>query len=574
MNDQSNFFSQASYLYKHTISCALVTALLMTIVSMVIWDYCDTNLIIGWLILGGIKLTSHFIFNQFIEKKYKTINNKNLSKFIILISALYTSVLWCYCSLFFVTDNKPEMMIFLIATIISIISTMLPILSTYLPAFYIFSIPIFVSLIYRFYSMDMISPALSISLCIMTSTITSFHCHRSINQNLKIAEKNKNLANKQLKKRYIAEQNSKKAIKESIHKSKIIGTASHDLKQPLHAMGLCLEALEINISKPMEGRIILEKIRLCHSNLIDMFTSTMEFINLDLNHIPIKRNNFYLKDAITPLIKEFEIEASKKGISFLYTASDIIVFSEINLIRRIIRNLLSNAVKYSNSGSVKISTQVIKNMVVLKISDNGIGISKDKISSIFEYSTQLNNPDNNIEHGSGLGLAIVKKISDILNLNISVKSKQLIGTKFILHLPLSINNYGSLPYEKVTPNNKTVLIIESDLVKLKNLSSMLKITNCTPLLARSLNEALEIVTNRNSKLDLIISNYCLNSDENGIDAIRQLKSIAYSETPTIIITDNTCPKLADKIRSFKSILMYQPISMVLLTNALNRCRQA
>lgn len=576
MKDPADFFSQASYLYKHTISCAFVTAALMIIVSIVIWENCDPRLIIIWLILGLVNLTCRFIFSQYIEKRYQTVKNPKLSKFLILTSALYTSLLWCYCSLVFVTENQPEMIIFLVATILGIISTMLPVLSTYLPAFYIFSIPIFLSLIYRFYSMDMTSPALSIGLCITTSLIISYHCHRSINQNLELAEKSNKRANKHAKKRQIAEKKSKSAIKESIDKSKFIGTASHDLQQPLHAMGLCLEALEFNLSKPKEGKVILDQLRLCHANFIDMFTSTMEFTSLDFHHRPINKTHFDIKSIITPLIQEFNIEASMKGIKFFYHPTSIIIFSEANLIRRLIRNLLSNAVKYSDSGSIQIKTQVINKAIQLSITDHGIGISKAHLSSIFDYTVQLNNPEKNIKNGAGFGLAIVHKINKLLNLKLVVSSEIGKGTQFRLRLPLSTRHNGSplsLSQKKLTPNafEKIVLVIENDARTLEILNAMLKASGCIPLLARSIQEAQELIPYDSRNPDLILSSYRLNDDENGIDAIGQLRAQIGKKTPAIIVTADTCSQLASTVRNLELMIMYKPITMGPLTNALNQC---
>jgi signal transduction histidine kinase/CheY-like chemotaxis protein len=476
--------------------------------------------------------------------------------------------------LVFVTDNQPEMIIFLVATILGIISTMLPVLSTYLPAFYIFSVPIFLSLIYRFYTMGMTSPALSIGLCITTSLIISYHCHRSINQNLEIAEKSKKLANKHAKKRHIAERKSKNAIKENISKSKFIGTASHDLQQPLHAMGLCLEALEFNLSNPKEGKVILDQLRLCHTNFIDMFTSTMEFTSLDFNHRPINKTHFDIKNIITPLVQEFDIEASMKGIKFFYHPTSIIIFSEANLIRRLIRNLLSNAVKYSDSGSIHIKTQIINKAIQLSITDHGIGISKEHLSSIFDYTFQLNNAEKSIKNGAGLGLAIVHKINRLLNLKLAVSSKIGKGTQFRLRLPLSTRHNGSSPLPKKFISNaseKIVLVIENDARTLEVINAMLKASNCVPLLARSIQEAQELIPHGNRNPDLILSNYHLDHDESGIDAIKQLRAQIGKKTPAIVVTGDTCSKLARTVRNLELMIMYKPISMGPLNNALKQC---
>ncbi|MGR6872156.1 hypothetical protein ACU6U9_07595 [Pseudomonas sp. HK3] len=100
---------------------------------------------------------------------------------------------------------------------------------------------------------------------------------------------------------------------------------------------------------------------------------------------------------------------------------------------------------------------------------------------------------------------------------------------------------------------------------------MLKASNCVPLLARSIQEAQELIPHGNRNPDLILSNYHLDHDESGIDAIKQLRAQIGKKTPAIVVTGDTCSKLARTVRNLELMIMYKPISMGPLNNALKQC---
>ena len=572
------FYPRAEYLYKHTLSCALITTALMCVVGLYLWNTSQSPLVGYWLALGLINVICRFIFVNYIEKKFHTVRKENLSKTLILLSSAFTSFIWCTCAFLFINDSQTQTNIFIVITILGLISTVLPVQSTYLPAFYTFSFPVFLALMYRFYQLDMPAPALSISLCFLTFMIISYHCHRSIMQSLELATNSTKLVSHHIKKRKRAIEEKQKAIQTNIENTKLIATASHDLRQPIHAMGLCLEALENQLHNPEESKLILEKLKTCHSNFSDMFNTVLDVSQLDLAHNNPIKTTFDINKMILTLINEFNLEAKKKNLHIHYRAQTHYIHSDPNLLSRLIRNLISNAIKYTHSGSVIIECLHNEQGLLFQISDTGIGIPEQYLKSIFDINFQIKNSKHDLNSGAGLGLAVVHKISDILNLNIKVDSIINKGTCFSFTLP-----YSEKPMESsIQPSNTRsssintkqpkVMVIEDDPTTLDILESMLDNANCTPLLAQNSEEALALLKNKEELPDLILSDYRLNKDENGISTIQSIWDVLGKNIPAIMITGDTCPLLAKKVRKSGIMIMYKPLSKGLLSHALNRAR--
>lgn len=210
-----------------------------------------------------------------------------------------------------------------------------------------------------------------------------------------------------------AKQIREEALKKS--QQELISCISHDLKTPISTIKAYSEGLRDNIAKSEEQKaeytgIIINKTNL----LISMINELLEFSNAQLNQLDIKREEIYFYDFITPLMKEIEIYVRQNGLHFSYVSKlpDMIVTIDAKRITEVIYNLIDNSIKYigSKKGEIIIEVEREDDFVLVKVKDNGIGISADDIPYVFDKFYRAEKSRSTSIPGSGLGLSICKYI--------------------------------------------------------------------------------------------------------------------------------------------------------------------
>lgn len=236
-------------------------------------------------------------------------------------------------------------------------------------------------------------------------------------------------------------------VAESIEKIKtvdqfrkeLVANISHDLRTPLAIINGYIETLQIkgdDLSREERHRI-KDHILDSSKRLSLLVNQLFELSNLENNQIEIKKEPFALDELIQDMLARYEVLASKKDILLGFNQKENIplAYGDIGLVERVIQNLLDNALKFTEpGGTIKISlTETPDKKIGFQISDTGVGISPNDLSTVFErYKTSEKNPKS----GTGLGLAIANKIMELHNTRISVFSKLDQGTTFSFVLPV------------------------------------------------------------------------------------------------------------------------------------------
>jgi len=203
---------------------------------------------------------------------------------------------------------------------------------------------------------------------------------------------------------------------------RFIKDTTHELNTPLSAILANIEMME---------RDSMSSINIKRLNRIDIGARTVSILYEDLKFltleqdIPIDDKPIELKDLIENRLEYFAVLLQSKGLTIKTEMSYVEVVADKRLISRVIDNLLSNAIKYNRRGG-KVSILLSGNKLI--ISDTGIGIPRDKLSTIFDRYTRFNDS----EGGFGIGLNIVQKITDHYNIDIDINSEVNVGTEVIL----------------------------------------------------------------------------------------------------------------------------------------------
>jgi len=334
-------------------------------------------------------------------------------------------------------------------------------------------------------------------------------------------------------------QKSKSAFK---RKNNFIATASHDLRQPLQAIGLFIESLEHQITDKNQ-RSTLKKMKQSSNDLTELLNSILDISKLDADAVLASKSHFCIAPLLKSLEDEFETEALRKSLKLHVTSTNSFIFTDSLLLVRILRNLLSNAVKYTQTGNVNLTTEIDGDSLLIHIKDSGPGIPKEQYMAIFDEYNQLDDQSSQPNFGMGLGLSIVKRLTDLLDLDISLESQLGHGTRFTLTVPLGVESSSVADSKneiKLEPiESYKLLVVEDNPTVLDATQEMLTSMNCEAYPANDIPEALEIIKELDELPDLLIVDYQLANGVTGDTAIEKICEAANEKLPAIIVTGNT-----------------------------------
>jgi len=270
-------------------------------------------------------------------------------------------------------------------------------------------------------------------------------------ESLRIRTENRELLRQLATEKKMVEQALDEARKASESKSRFLAAASHDLRQPLHAMTMFLGTLSFHVSTD-DAKRLLRRIKETAVVLEEQFNSLLDLSKFDVGAVQAEIAPFRLDRLIDRIVDEWEPEAHAKQLTIASSSQEILANSDAILIARVIRNLVSNAVKYTVSGSIIVVAEIVDADVVIDVVDTGPGIPEDQQTRIFEEYVQLANPARQRRHGVGLGLAIVKRIDNLLNLRLTLSSDMGFGSRFRFYLPVAHALQGSLSPAPESPD--------------------------------------------------------------------------------------------------------------------------
>jgi len=333
-------------------------------------------------------------------------------------------------------------------------------------------------------------------------------------------------------------------------KTQFFAAASHDLRQPLHAMGLFAEALRAK-SRDDEVAHLVNSINGSVDALESLFSELLDITRIDSGGIEVNTQAFAVGDILRKLRLGFEPNAFEKGLALRFRGGQHVALADPLLVERIVRNLVSNAIRYTNDGTVLVSCRKRANHLLLQVWDTGLGIREEEQRRIFEEFYQVPNTARisaEQRRGLGLGLAIVKRLADLMNAPLTLRSRPDHGSVFTLELPLGkaipVNPPG--PGGKaplgITLHGRTIVVVEDEPAVLAGLEVLLKAWGATLLAFDSVAAVTAWADGSGTAPeppDLLIVDYRLEVGRTGIDAIRALRQRFGARIPAIIVTGST-----------------------------------
>lgn len=346
-------------------------------------------------------------------------------------------------------------------------------------------------------------------------------------------------------------------------KSHFLAAASHDLRQPVHALGLLLEHLRLNALPPDSARIV-DHMEETFTAMDGLLSALLNISRLDAGVVAPQAESFAINDLLAQLASEYDAVAQSKGLRLRIHPSSATVISDRTLLQQIVANLLANATRYTEHGGVLIGCRKRGSKLVIEVWDTGIGIPPDKHQEVFQEFVQLNNPARDRSQGLGLGLAIVARTAQLLGHELSLRSRVGRGSVFGVEVPLGVAAEMKPPaieepMDDSQPLQCNVLIVDDEVSILRGLTGLLECWGCRVLAAQSAQDALRRLEDEDFIPDVVITDYRLRDGDNGINVIDLLHKSLGVALPCAMITGDTAPEplRAAEMRGIR--LLHKPV---------------
>jgi protein-histidine pros-kinase len=355
--------------------------------------------------------------------------------------------------------------------------------------------------------------------------------------------------------------------------STFLAAASHDLRQPVQALNLLTGALR----RTVKDAPVLDMIESQQESLdamTNLLNSLLDISRLEAGAIEPEVEDFPVKRIIGHRSAEFARQAQQKGLRFEAEPCDAVIRSDPNLLGEIIQNFVANAIRYTNDGTVRLGCTECDGKLQISVADTGIGIEPDQLENIFREFHQIRSARRRRE-GFGLGLAIARRLADLLDHEISVESTPGHGSCFSVCAPIvsSTESASSLdsrasPTSGIAPG--LVMLIEDDTAVADAWSLVLRAEGYRVALAASANEARAVLRELNERPQLIISDYHLSENSNGVEAVAAIRGDSGCRIPAFILTGDTSKIVQEAETLENCLVMSKPVSadnLLLLASA-------
>ncbi|MEO1036255.1 MAG: hybrid sensor histidine kinase/response regulator [Pseudomonadota bacterium] len=353
----------------------------------------------------------------------------------------------------------------------------------------------------------------------------------------------------------IAEQSSRA-------KTRFLAAASHDLRQPIHAIGLLVDTLEVQAQTP-DLKVLSQSIGESVNDLTSLLEVILDISRINAGLVKADEQSLPISRVLGNLHKRFSSQALDKGLDFRVRNSDVKVHADRALVERILGNLVSNAIKYTERGGVLVGVRKLSgDSARIDIWDTGVGIPRDSLDEIFLEYYQVGNLARASTEGLGLGLSIVKGLCDMLGYKLSVQSRPGYGSVFSIVLPLADpTDEPSAPAPTAEPADADarVLVIDDDQRVLGATHQLLARRGYDVRIATGQGEAVDII-DRGFLPDIVFCDYRLDEAVRGSDVLNVIRQRFGQHIRGVLITADTDPRRLVEASESGYVLRHKPLS--------------
>lgn len=366
----------------------------------------------------------------------------------------------------------------------------------------------------------------------------------------------------------------------SMAKSRFLAAASHDLRQPAHALGLFVSRLT-QLPHDVQAKELVAGVDSAVHALQEMLDAFFDYSRLDAPSVQVRAQAFPASHLLEQLRTSFAGVAVSKGLRLRIRPSGVWLQTDPVLLYRVLLNLVSNALQHTQTGTVLVACRPGCGVMQARIEvwDSGVGIAAEFHQKIFEEFFQVGNPERDRSKGLGLGLSIVARSCRLLNLPLSLRSGVGCGTRFCVQVPttpaqtrVETTGVADLP-GRATFDLLHVLLIEDDALGGAALKGLLESWGCQVTAADTAFGACELVRHMPAP-NLVVSDFRLPGEHNGIDAVRMVRDAVGFDVAACLISGDTAPEVREQVRAAGLVLLQKPVRPAKLRSVLRHAVQA
>ncbi len=575
---------QVKILFKQIPVMLLINIPLVLALVWMYWPWVNHTAISIWAVCMFVVMFLRFLY-IFIFKYIPQQKNKQWQMYIFTFNSGVSGLLWGSAGVLFFVPGQVEYQLIILLVIILKGAGSVSAVTVYLSAFYAYFpasiLPISLMFISQGNTNSILVGIMSLGYLI-SLTIFGRYINKTLLESLALRHQNEDLLNEAQRQRGIA-------LEASTAKTQFLAAASHDLRQPIHALNLyngLLKDKVKSLSNTEHSDTAFEKnalqqitdiINSSHKtieNLQGLLDSLLDISKLDAGAIEACHHHFNLANMVKRLQNDYQPVVnelnSHKQISLVWPTESMWVYSDENLIEQVLRNLISNALSYTKKGHIEIKLQANNEHITIEVIDTGMGINSDKQQKIFSEFYQINNPaTSSRRHGLGLGLSIVKRIMPIIESTINLDSTPGKGSRFYFKVPKGESQYEQAERSdtgsyNVVSTDTSVLVIEDDIDVANAMRLLLENWGYQTDVRDNLSKTMEMLLTTDCKFDVIISDLQLDEDKTGIDAIKAVRNHFNKQLPALIVTGDINPGHLKAVENENIPMLHKPVSPVRL----------
>jgi signal transduction histidine kinase len=547
------------FIYRNLPGVFVASVVIPIVTGWAMWGRFDHRVVAGWLAISlSVEVASIFLYRGYVKRRPPAQDAPRWARYYTW-GSIGTGLVWGSASMLFFSPESPALQTFLLANVLGMCAGAMVINSYWIVSLYAYTVPALSLTALRLFleGGDGYRGLAALLLMGMVIFLYIGHNVRKVALGaIRLRFENLDLV-AQLR------EEKERADAASVAKTRFLASASHDLRQPVHALMLFVDALQgERISGT--GRRLLDSVRRSIDALNQLLGSLLDISKLDANVVKPNRAHFALAPLFEQLDAEYAPQARAKQLAWTIDAGGALVESDRALLETMLRNLISNAIRYTSAGGVQVACRRTEQQVRIEVADTGIGIPRDQQREIFREFHQLANPERDRSKGLGLGLAIVDRLATLLDHRVELDSEPGRGSRFCIVLPpgdaRAVVTAAAELSAEVDDDvaGLRVLVIDDEAAVREGMHAVLQGWGCETMLAGSEEEALAELGG-GAPPDVIVADFRLRAERTGADAIRRLHTALERAVPALIVTGDTAPERLREARASGFQLVHKPV---------------
>jgi two-component system, sensor histidine kinase len=522
------------------------------------------ELIVGWLLtLIVLSLWRLWSARRFWQDTQRGGLPAQWARNFVVASAL-AGLCWGSLAWLFFTPDNPLNLAVVAIVLMAILSSATQSLGPYFPSHLAFALPCALPFAARcLWSGDggLITLGVLTAVFLIMAELFSLRIARAIEDALRLRFENESL---------VAQLRVEKERAESANlaKTRFLATASHDLRQPIHAMSLFVPALKALASRaeiaPRTVASIADRMQDALDTMGQLLNRLLDISRLDAGALQPREQAVPLAPLFRRVCDEVAQQVRAKRLRLHVRDGGLSVLADPGVLHTILSNLTSNAVRYTERGGVLLAARRRGDRIRIEIWDSGVGIEAHDLPHVTEEFYQAGNVRRDARQlrGFGLGLAIVKRSADLLGSQLACRSLPGRGSVFSIDLPETATPANPTPEQPpadVARPSRTVLVVDDDEQILTAMGYLLKGWGHEPLVARTLDDALACVAASGRPPELALVDMHLDNGETGVQVIEALRARLGTSLRVAIVTGDTSPSVLATIRATGVTGLHKPV---------------